>query len=92
MLHKSQLSDSITAFLRSPVWAILRYRLSQYEKNCDTQMHALVRKNNPHCANREDAKIEAIGEIIRITEGLNKDLEKLDVDDALNVIEKNKGA
>ena len=88
---RSKLIDSILLFLSGPVWAILKYRLLQYEKNCDIKLHAFIRKNDIHNANREDAKIEAIKEAIRITEGLNRDVEKLDVDDALNVIEKRQG-
>ena len=87
----SKLVDEVFAFTQSRVWALIKYRLEIYCKNLDASLHNHVRNGNLHAAQHIEGKIEGMGETIKVTECLGRELNegKLDVNAALSVIENN---
>lgn len=84
-----KLSDEHIKFLHSPIWALLKFRLLEYQKRQQDYIANHIRSENWSLTSRIQGVIDGITEVIKLTERLDKDIQEntLDVDAALRVIE-----
>jgi hypothetical protein len=84
-----KLVDEHIKYLHSPIWAILKYRLLEYQKRQQEYMKNHIRNKDWDTVARTQGIIDGIDEVIKLTERLDRDLKEntLDVDAALHVIE-----
>lgn len=92
MIHE-KIKDDVAAFLQSKAWPLLKYRLELYKARLNEQLSGFVRNQDWHAAARLQGMVDAVTEVVKITERLATEVEDktLDVDAALSVIEKNIG-
>ncbi len=86
---KQKLADDCIKFLKSPIWALIKYRLQDYEKRLEGYSNNYVRNGNSHGATISLGKADGIIDSIKLIEGLNREImdNTLDADAALHVIE-----
>jgi hypothetical protein len=86
---KTKLADEHIKFLQSPMWAIIRYRLLQYQKRQEEYSATFTRNGNNHGAILNLGMADGTQASIRLIEGLNREIMEntLDADAALHVIE-----
>lgn len=90
---KQKLADEHIKFLRSPIWAIIKYRLEEYIKRQEQYSMSFTRNGNNHGAISTIGMADGAIQAIKLTEGLNREImeETFDVDAALHVIENKAG-
>lgn len=75
-MRDNKLGDDLAMFLDGPLWEIIRSKLEEYSHKMNNDMHIKIRKNNMHDANRCDAKVEAVSELIAIVRKLPNSIKK----------------
>lgn len=85
-----KLADEHIKFLRSPTWALMRFRYREYQERLRGYIAANIRNKDFYTVSAIQGKIDDIDELIKLTERLDKDImgKTFDVDAALHVIEK----
>src|SRR3990167_2696108 len=78
-------ADYIGSFINSDYWRIVKYRYNIYKQSLGNQLYAKVRSSDTSGAQQVLGKIDAINEMIEITERLSQEIKqgKLDGDVAL---------
>ena len=89
----TKLSDDVLAFVQSPVWSLVKFRVLDFSGRLQTLLSTNIRQKEWNTVAMLQGKIDAINEVIRITENLPKEIRmgELDVDAALSVIENKTG-
>lgn len=84
-----KLVDEHLKFIRSPLWALIKFRLREYQTRKRGLLTNFIRVENWNTVSRIQGSIDEIDEIIKLTEGLDREIkdDTLDVDAALRVIE-----
>ena len=84
-----KLADDHIKFLHSPIWALIKFRLREYQERKRELVSNFIRSENWTNVARIQGGIDEIDEVIKLTERLDKDIKEktLDVDVALSVIE-----
>ena len=84
-----KLSDEHIKFLRSPTWALIKFRLLEYQKRQQDYIGNNLSRGELNVAYGLQREIDGITMVIKLTEGLGKEIQDktLDVDVALRVIE-----
>jgi len=84
-----KLSDEHVKFLQSPTWALLKFKLHEYQKRQQEYTTNHIRGEGWNTVVRLQGMLDGITEAIKITERLGSDIKNntLDVDAALHVIE-----
>jgi hypothetical protein len=87
----TKILDEYVRFTNGVGWAILKYRLIDYQKRLHESVGHDLRATNWNSASRTQAMIDNIDEVIKITERLGVEIKdgKFDADGALTVIENN---
>lgn len=84
-----KLVDEHLKFLRSPTWALIKSRLCEYQGRQQEYIGNNLSRGELNVAYGLQREIDGIKMVIKLTEGLGKDIQDktLDVDAALHVIE-----
>lgn len=84
-----KLADEHIKFLQSPLWQIIQYRWREYQDRQRGHIDNNIRQESWNTVSRLQGGVDTIPELIKITEGLVKEIKEnsFDVDGALHVIE-----
>ncbi len=84
-----KLVDEHLRFLRSPTWALLKYRYKEYQTILRGHNENHIRHADWPLVSKIQGTIDCINDLIKITEKLGHEIQEgsLDVDAALSVIE-----
>lgn len=85
-----KINDEHLKYLSSRIWAILKYRLKEYQDRLQEYNRQHIKNEEWSTVARTQGLIDGVAESIRLTEGLGRDISDgtFDVDAALHVIEK----
>jgi hypothetical protein len=87
-----KLADDHIKFLNSTTWALIRFKLLEYQSRQQEYITNHIRQESWNAVARLQGMIDGITEVIKITERLNGDIKDgtLDVDGALTSLKINR--
>lgn len=82
---QKKLADEHLKYLQSPGWELLKNQFRGFQANLRESISSNVRSGNFYAASLIQGKVDAVDELIRITERLGKDIvnDSLVADDTL---------